>query len=360
VSYAFGNYEVLVTQAFTPTSSGSVQPEVTNVVKGNDFITIASYNVLNLDPKIEDPALTDQTDGNPTDDVDDDVANGRFKSIAAQIVNNLRLPDIIGFQEIQDNDGTEITSVTAADQTLQLLIDEVAALSGIRYVLIDNPFIGNGTSGGAPGGNIRTAFLYNPARVKVVKDSVVTITNPQDQQTNPNNPFYNSRLPLVATFRFSGKDVTVVNNHFTSKGGSSPLFGRIQPSAELQEDPTVNGGVDIRRAQAEAVKTFVDNLISTKKAINVVVLGDLNEFEFVSPLNTLEQSLLNLTETLPENERYSFIFEGNSQSLDHILVSPNLALNALFDAIHVNSEFVESSQRASDHDPLVVRLRLKK
>jgi predicted extracellular nuclease len=217
------------------------------------------------------------------------------------------------------------------------------------------------TSGGQPGGNIRTAFLYNPARVQLDANSVRTITDPTDQQTNPNNPFFASRLPLVATFGFRGEDVTVVNNHFTSKGGSSPLFGQIQPSVATgqnagQENPVINGGVDVRREQAQAVIGFVNDILAANPRANVVVLGDLNEFEFISPLNILEGSLLNLTETLPVNERYSFIFDGNSQSLDHILISSNLALLPFFDIVHVNSEFTQTPARASDHEPTLASL----
>jgi Ca2+-binding RTX toxin-like protein len=72
-------------------------------------------------------------------------------------------------------------------------------------------------------------------------------------------------------------------------------------------------------------------------------------------LEILEQSLTNLTETLPPNERYSYIFQGNSQSLDHILVSDNLVPVTEFDAVQTNSEF---SDQASDHDPLLSRFTL--
>ena len=90
----------------------------------------------------------------------------------------------------------------------------------------------------------------------------------------------------------------------------------------------------------------------------MVVVGDFNEFAFVSPLKILEERLHNLTKELPANERYSYIFEGNAQSLDHILVSPSLKASAEMDIVHVNAEFAETATRASDHDPIVVRLRL--
>jgi Ca2+-binding RTX toxin-like protein len=267
--------------------------------------------------------------------------------VAGHIVRNLNAPDILGLQEIQDNDGAATTGVTSASLTLQTLADAIVAAGGPRYSFVDNTFITDDETGGEPGGNIRTVFLYREDRVDLVEGSVRTVTDPADQATDPNSPFADSRLPLVADFAFSGETVTVVTNHFTSKGGSAPLLGAVQP-------PT-NGGEDRRLAQAEAVNGFVDGLLRADSSTNVVVLGDLNEFEFEEPIRALEGAdgaLRNLTNTLSENERYSYVFEGNSQSLDHILASPNLAAVARFDAVHVNSEFVDN---ASDHDPLLAR-----
>src|SRR2546423_10048863 len=61
-------------------------------------------------------------------------------------------------------------------------------------------------------------------------------------------------------------------------------------------------------------------------------------------------------ETLPQDERYSYEFEGNAQVLDHILVGGGLLSQPLvFDPVHVNAEFWD---QASDHDPSLVRLTL--
>ncbi|WP_414624908.1 choice-of-anchor I domain-containing protein [Calothrix sp. CCY 0018] len=348
VGYGFGNFEIYPTQEFTVTPS-TIAAETTNLMGSADKLTVASYNVLNLDPKVEDVSKVNRND---TDEIDDDEGNGRFTKIASQIVNNLKTPDIIGLQEIQDNTGAEINDgVTSASETLQKLVDAIATAGGPTYSFIDNTFIGENTSGGQPGGNIRTAFLYNPERVGVVEGSVETIED---------NGFNGSRLPLVAKFSFNGEEVTVVNNHFSSKGGSAPILGVKQPFEARQEDVNVNGSLDERQAQAEAVKGYVDEILAENNNANVVVLGDLNEFEFVSPVETLAESLTNLTETLPENERYSFNFQGNSQSLDHILVSDNLEDNAEFDIVHVNSEFADTDEKASDHDPLVASLSFSK
>ena len=346
VNYGFGNYEVRFTEAFTHTR-GLLKPEATHLSSGDGYLTIASFNVLNLDPN--------DADG------DTDMAAGRFDVVASVIAKNLRYPDIVALQEVQDNDGSARTGVKAADATLRLLVDRIAVLGSVRYRFVDHPFIGDDTNGGQPGGNIRVAFLYNPRRVDLIPGSVATVTGPADQRTNPRNPFFNGRLPLIAGFRTRAPGhapVTVINNHFNSKRGSSPLVGQIQPSTELQESPGVNSGVDHRRRQARAVHDFVTARLAARGDAHIVVLGDFNEFAFVSPLRILERSLYNLTRNLPPSERYTYIFEGNAQSLDHVLVSPSLSASAEVDIVHVNAEFAETAARASDHDPILARLKL--
>ncbi|HEY6634741.1 MAG TPA: endonuclease/exonuclease/phosphatase family protein, partial [Acidimicrobiia bacterium] len=344
VGYAFGNFEVIPTETFSVTRESRLDPERTSLrPRGND-LTVATYNVLNLDPNDSDS--------------DTDVADGRFQAVAADITRALRGPDIVALQEVQDNDGAADTDVIAAGQTLQMLIDEIEALGGPSYEFIDNPFIGEDTSGGEPGGNIRVAYLYNPNRVSPVGDPD-TVVDPADQQTNSANPFWDTRLPLVQTFEFKNRQFTLVNNHLASKSGSAPLYGTEQNSNERQEEPTVNGSLDQRRAQAEAVRDYIDPLIAFGD--HLVVLGDFNEFEFISPLSEiLTEQLENLTLREKADERYSYNFEGNSQSLDHIFIGKSLSKAATFDAVHINSEFAASASRSSDHDPLLVSIEANK
>ncbi|MBF2036613.1 MAG: endonuclease/exonuclease/phosphatase family protein [Leptolyngbyaceae cyanobacterium T60_A2020_046] len=342
VGYDFGNFQIVATEDFTPNIvRGGLQPEVSTITKDADTLTIASYNVLNLDPN--------DADG------DTDIADGRFDAIARQILNNLNTPDIIGLQEVQDNSGSVNNGVIAADLTLQTLVDAIVAAGGPQYAFIDNPFITNNASGGQPGANIRTAYLYDPSRVTWVEGSVQTVGGQGSGEA-----FQGARLPLIADFIFNGETVTVVNNHFSSKGGSAPILGTEQPFEARQEDPTVNGSLDERQRQSEAVQGFVNGILGSDPTAKVAVLGDFNEFEFVSPVRDLvtNSGLTNLTETLPENERYSFIFQGNSQSLDHILISDSLTTSAQFDIVHLNIEFAETPQGASDHDPLLASFRI--
>jgi len=114
-----------------------------------------------------------------------------------------------------------------------------------------------------------------------------------------------------------------------------------------------------RNAQAQVVKSFVDSILALDANAKIVVAGDLNDFEFSTPLNIVRGSVLHaMIETLPQNERYSYNFDGNAQAIDHILLSNYLFDNAApqFDVVHINSEY---ATRASDHDPPIVRLTLK-
>jgi len=334
LSYGFGNFAIRATTPLQVTSPGP-DPEVTTLPSGGSVLTVATFNVENLDPN---------------DDGDRDVAEGRFTRLASQIAVNLRAPDIVALQEIQDDDGSVDSDVTTAGRTLTLLADAINERLGADvYKFIDNVFIGDDTNGGQPGANIRVAFLYRSDRVSVVPGSERTVVDTTAQRTDPDNPFYNCRPPLAVVFLFGDAVVTVINNHFSSKQGGTPVFGSVQPF--------VNGSATERSRQALEVNAFVDGLLAMDRDARVIVLGDFNEFWFDSIISEQlagagdEHVLDNLWLELPGTERYSYIFEGNGQTLDNFLVTPNLKARLLgFDAVHVNSLFAD---QASDHDPLI-------
>lgn len=352
VGYSFGNFEVNVTEAFTPTPSG-LEQETTTLVGTDTQLTVASYNVLNLDPNDADGSA--------------DVANGQFDRLAAQIVNNLQAPDIIALQEIQDNSGSVDDGTTAADQTLQLLVDAIAAAGGPTYEFrtIDPE---DGAFGGQPGGNIRNAFLYNPDRVSIDDSSLQLLTPEVLGAAGASNPdaFEGSRTPLAANFEFNGQTVQVINNHFSSRFGSSPIFGAAQPF--------IQAGEEEREAQAQAVNDFVDAQLAVNPNANIIVAGDLNTFDTTNDLLEIlpgvgdEQVLTSLVpQAVETDDAYTFIFDGNAQVLDHQFATNALAEGAEFDIVHVNNDFVrddgqaifDDSIVASDHEPIVGRFTLE-
>ena len=112
-----------------------------------------------------------------------------------------------------------------------------------------------------------------------------------------------------------------------------------------------------RVAQAETVNDFVADILAQEPDAKIIVLGDFNDFEYSDTLDVLAgDDLINLTDLLAPHERYSYVFQGNSQTLDHLLLSESLAATTPFHRIiHVNAEF---ATRASDHDPQVARITI--
>lgn len=342
IDYSFSNFKLLNTAPLPTVTAGGLTPEITALIGTQDQLSVATFNVENLDP-------SDSSD--------------KFNRLANAIVNNLKSPDVIGLEEVQDNNGPTNDSVVDASLSYQTLVNAIAAAGGPTYEYRQIDPVDD-QDGGEPGGNIRVGFLFNPNRVSFVdrpsgtSTSSTTVNNvggdPQlsasPGRIDPTNPAFNaSRKPLVGEFLFNGNRVFVIGNHFNSKGGDQPLFGRFQP-------PTLTSETQ-RNQQATIVKDFVQSILAVDPNANVIVAGDLNDFEFSNPLNILKSAgLNNLIETLPANERYTYNFEGNAQTLDHILSSNNL-LTRLdgFDVVHINSEFAD---QVSDHDPLVARFNL--
>ena len=346
MDYSFGNFKLLTTSALTAVPDGLAQ-ETTRLPTDQE-IAIATFNVENLDPG--DPAA-------------------KFSQLADIVVDNLRAPDILSIEEVQDNNGETNDSVTDASVTWSMLIAAIQAAGGplYQYRQIDPV---DDADGGVPGGNIRVGFLFRTDREVEFIDrpgggpmvATTVIDHPSGPQLSsspgrvaPLDPAWSTpegvRRPLVGEFRAKGKKLFVIANHWKSKNGDQPLFGRFQPPVLVTETQ--------RTAEAAVVKAFVDDILEIDPAANVVVLGDLNDFEFSTPLTTLEggNDLHTLIESLPQGERYSYVFDGNAQTLDHIVVSDNLFSHVPFeyDSVHVNAEFFE---QASDHDPQVARFRL--
>ncbi|HEV8516446.1 MAG TPA: Ig-like domain-containing protein [Candidatus Limnocylindrales bacterium] len=342
MDYSFGNFKLNVTAPLTPVDGGLAR-EVTRAPLDREIV-VGTYNVENLDPG-DGPA---------------------FARHADLIVNLLRSPDLLAIEEIQDNDGPANTSVTDASTTWNTLIAAIQAAGGptYQYRQIDPV---DDQDGGEPGGNIRVGFLFRTDRGLSFVDRpggdsttpTTVIAEPSGARlsyspgrVDPQDPAWvATRKPLAGEFRMRGKKLFVIANHFSSKGGDQPLFGRFQPPQRSSEVA--------RHAQAQVVNDFVDEILAADPHANVIVLGDINDFEFSQTVEILEGGVLtDLMNTLPQPERYSYVFEGNSQVLDQILVSDNLLghFPIDYDPVHVNSEFAD---QASDHDPQVARLDLR-
>ncbi|MGH9119096.1 MAG: Ig-like domain-containing protein [Acidimicrobiales bacterium] len=341
MDYSFGNYKLYLTSPLTGVDRGLVRETTRDVVEHE--LSVATFNVENLNPN--DPAA-------------------KFEGLADVVVEHLRSPDIVALEEIQDNNGTENDAVTDANLTLGALVAAIEDAGGPTYDHRQiNPV--DDQDGGAPGGNIRVGFLFRTdTGVEFVDRPGGDPTTPVDAvagadgpeltlspgRVDPLNPAWtSSRKPLAAEFLLDGETFFVIVNHFNSKGGDDPLFGRTQPPVRV---------TDAQRAQQAAVLNgFIDSILDLDPHANVVALGDFNDFEFSDALEILlADDLTDLIDTLPPEEQYGYVFEGNSQTLDHILVSAGaadrLSAGDAYDVVHVNAEF---AVQTSDHDPSVSR-----
>ncbi|MDG5472541.1 chitobiase/beta-hexosaminidase C-terminal domain-containing protein [Jeotgalibacillus sp. ET6] len=342
MSYGFGKYKVLVGKGTAPTfTDGGLEPAASTIVPNEEELSVAAYNIENF--SANSSATSDE----------------KVTRIAQSFITDLNSPDIIGLTEVQDSNGPTDNGTVSASESYQRLIDEIVRLGGPEYAYTEIA-PEDKQDGGQPGGNIRNGFLYNPERTELTEGTAGSATEAVDYvdgelTLNPGritpSEFVNTRKSLVAEFDFNGEEVIVIVNHFNSKGGDQPLFGQNQP-------PFL--GSEAQRVElATMVNGFVQDIKEQTPDANVVVLGDMNDFEFSAPLEALKgEELTNLVEHVEKENRYTYNYEGNAQVLDHILVSNNLKDRSQFDIIHINSDFMEEHGRASDHDPLLAQISL--
>ncbi|MBD9725483.1 endonuclease/exonuclease/phosphatase family protein [Streptomyces caniscabiei] len=335
----FGGY-TLVANQIGSLEQGGLERETTRK-QGRGELAVATYNVENLDP-----------------------SDATFADHAAAIVHNLQSPDIVTLEEIQDNNGATNDGTVAADQTVKKLVEAIAAAGGPTYDWRSIDPV-NLADGGEPGGNIRQVFLFNPERVSFTDraggdaTTAVGVTKAYGKarltvspgRIDPANAAWtNSRKPLVGEFSFRGKSVFVIANHFASKGGDQSLHSEFQPPKRSSETQ--------RHLQATAVNTFVKEILAKERNADVIALGDINDFEFSKTAELLEDdgALWSAVKSLPRSERYSYVFQGNTQVLDQILISPSIrrSCDFTYDSVHTNAEFHD---QISDHDPQVLRFK---
>lgn len=371
---SFSQYELLPTAPITVTSGG-LQKEVTTIAANLDRVTVVSFNVQNLSPV---GTANGETGGS---------TQAKFDGLATAIRTSLGAPSIIALEEVQDNNGTGGGGVSA-HLTLQTLINTIVAQGGPTYTAIDAPPV-DGQEGGAPGGNIRNAYLYladqvTPTAVNnlvLAADGIYDYPTAQRIGTGDAN-FSATRKSVPVEWSPSGFTAAeggtfyTVANHFSSKGGSDPLYGTSLGQPLYNEN--LDSGATKREAQGAALNAFVDGVLADGISTNdkIIALGDFNEYQFFpaiqiatgqlvrvaagsgatpSTFQTGPVVLTDLITTLPVAERYTYNFDGNAQALDHILLTNGQVSTALYDVVHLNSEFPD---QLSDHDPSIVSLLL--
>jgi predicted extracellular nuclease len=273
----------------------------------------------------------------------------KLTKLAVAIQVELELPEILVVQEVEN------TAI------LQELGNQVNAAAGTNYQAAS--FETSDARG------IEVGFLWDDDRVELLDayqmsgDDVEAAFGPSSASPG--------REPLVGVFEVEGKQITIVGNHFKSKSGDDALFGVNWPPIRSTEEQ--------RKMQAQVVRDFVNTILDADSDALVMVAGDLNDFQFGEPgegpdhpVAILEGGggevpLTNLLNLEKEAETFTYAYDGNSQVLDHMLVSPGLYdLFAAVDVLHFNASYPDglgedptTPLRASDHDPLEGRFSLR-
>jgi predicted extracellular nuclease len=271
----------------------------------------------------------------------------QLAKLALAIEVELELPEIIVVQEVEN------TAI------LQELGDRVNAANGTSYVATSYE------TSDARG--IEVGFLWDVDRVTLL--DAYQMAGSDVEAAFGHSSASPGREPLVGVFEANGEEITIIGNHFKSKGGDDPLFGMNWPPIRKTEAQ--------RKLQAQVVRDFVDTILDADAL--VMVTGDLNDFQFGEPGEGLdhpiaileggpgEVALTNLINLEKDAERWTYVYDGNSQVLDHMLVSPAL-LDLLVgtDVLHFNAGFPyylgaddSTPLRSSDHDALEGRFKIK-
>lgn len=268
---------------------------------GPEFTSILTLNAFNLDQHLERAERVED----PRRDIDDDVGDRRFEMLAGVIVRQALSPAIIALQEIQDNDGAEITDITDAHLTYLRLINAVRKAGGPDYRWADIAPIAN-ADGGQPGGNIRNAYLFDPARIELLPGSLQLLGADTEA-------FEGSRKPLLAHFRVrqSGRVLALINVHLASKRHQYSIFAPSQAGFDPRERTRID--------QALIIRAHLDQL--REQGVPYYVTGDFNDFDFSPTLAALcGETGVNLMDSIPVQERFDYNHRGKLHTLMHAIV----------------------------------------
>ncbi len=371
LDYSFRTYTILPDPGAIPAPSGGPSPSAVAAPLTGE-LTVASYNLERFFDSVDDPAISEPVLA-PT------AFQNRLGKASLAIRDYLRTPDVLGVVECEN---------LSTLQALASRINADAVAAGQP-----NPLYSAHLIEGLDVGGIDVGFLVKsapfPGGTPRVEVESVTQYGAAETYINPQTglpELLNDRpaLALVATVHHASGEsfpITVVVNHLRSLNGVN--------DETVSGASTVGGRVRAKRlAQAESLANLVQSMQVASPGEPIVLVGDFNAFEvndgLVHSLGTIAGTPAPDDETavpgdgddlvtpdlglLLESDparRYSFVFDGNAQSLDHVLVSSALVaattarrvehprINADFPETDRNDYTAGNPRRLADHDPLV-------
>ncbi len=341
--YAYGTYEVhpVGTITFTRVNDRPAAPTFSDAT-----LKVAGANVLNYFVTLDDGTCP-YAGGCRGADNAAEFERQRDKIIAALLALDA---DIVGLVEMENH---------PTDAALQNLVDGLNAVAGPgTYASIATGPIGSDV--------IKVALIYKPASV-TPQGAYAILDNTVDPTFNDDK----NRPALAQTFteNATGETFTVVVNHLKSKGSPCDDIG----------DPDAGDGQGNCNQTRTAAATALVNWLATDPTgsgdPDFLLIGDYNAYALEDPIDAIKAGgYLDLIAKFVNNP-YSFVFAGQAGYLDHALASQSLAAQVVGVAEwHINADepsvldyqdynqpaglYQADAFRASDHDPVVVGLRL--
>ncbi|MDW5325667.1 ExeM/NucH family extracellular endonuclease [Plantactinospora sp. KLBMP9567] len=344
LSYGFNEWRL---QPTTPVSAdtppaGRTTFKVTNPRTpapgdvGGDLL-VGAFNVLNYFVHF----------GGDARGAEDEAALAKQEAKIVSAINALGA-DVVALQEIENSVRFNASDPQQALKRLVAALNTAAGAGTWDYVRTpaDLP-------AAAQQDFITTAIIFKPAKAQPKGAS---------RSVNDETVWFNAREPIAQTFTAGATTFTVVANHLKSKSSSDAATGDNADSGDGQG--AFNGD---RVRQARALTAFVDQLKADSGSDQVLLLGDFNAYTREDPMQVLYDAGYR---DLNDTGKASYVFSGESGSLDHAVASASLAERVTgVDVWQINSHesyafqydghpafFAADPYRASDHNPILVGL----
>ncbi len=338
-------------------------------------LRVAGVNVLNYFNTFGTNACTGGVGGAATDcrgaENAAEFTRQRDKTIAAIIMTQA---DVIGLMEIE-NDGF------GSNSAIQDLVNGLNAATAPGTYALVNVDARTGQTNPLGTDAIKVALLYKPAKVSLTGTTAVLNTGAFGEFNTGSGPTGRNRPALTQSFTetSSGETFTVVVNHLKSKG--SACADNISP---VPSDPDLGDGQGncnlTRKTAAQELVNWLNTDPTNVDDSDYLIIGDLNSYAMEDPITVIRNAgYVNVPKALLGDEAYSYIFDGQTGSLDHALASNSLfGQVADVQELHINADepialdyntnfkspgqvvslYSNNAYRASDHDPIVVGLNL--
>lgn len=374
LNFSFGNFLLEPLDDFPEIVQVEMRPDAPALAEGND---IGAFNVLNYFNTFGD-----------TDVLRGARNQAQFDLQSAKIVEAILELDtaILGLIELENDYEDHYDGDPETVPSIQTLVDQLNERAGAgTYDWIVPPesiLTDEGLGGGGLGPDaIAQGIIYQPARVAPVGEAATfdidaDLTELEEIDGEPNESFSDgdkNRWPLAQSFEVDGQVVTVVVNHFKSKGSScvgvdGPEF---DPGDDVETFLTGNCNLT-REYAAQQLMEWVETKPTEVNSPDTFVVGDLNSYDEEGPIEAFIDAGYEDAVHSHGNDAFTFKFDGRYGRLDYVMASPS-AKRLLEDAAvwQANSpepygylyfiDPVETPEEAtayasSDHDPVIVAI----